>query len=49
MKELCNQSASDSFDMQIAQQLSDRCNSSDDLREGMLAAGEKRAPVFTNT
>jgi len=46
MKLLCDGIAAGHCDGQIAQRLIDRCNQSDDLREGLAAVAEKRSPVF---
>ena len=46
MKQLCNQSADGSLDLNEARQMIDDCNSSADLQEGLAAVREKRTPRF---
>ncbi|MCK9505467.1 MAG: enoyl-CoA hydratase/isomerase family protein [Porticoccaceae bacterium] len=46
MKLLCDEIASGTVVNKTAQKLIDRCNHSDDLREGLAAVAEKRTPVF---
>jgi len=47
MKQILAQAAAGSIDMEIAQELSRRCATSDDLQEGFAAQREKRPPRFT--
>jgi enoyl-CoA hydratase/carnithine racemase len=47
MKQICQQVAAASFDYKAANTLAQACNNSADLKEGLLAAKEKRKAVFT--
>lgn len=46
MKTICDQAAAGAMDKTKAQIAADACNASNDLKEGLLAIKEKRAPVF---
>jgi enoyl-CoA hydratase/carnithine racemase len=46
MKQIINQLSSGEFDEAEARAIIRQCSASNDLREGLQAQAEKRAPVF---
>jgi 1,4-dihydroxy-2-naphthoyl-CoA synthase len=47
MKSLCDQASAGTLTHEHAREISQQCNSSSDLQEGLLAAKQKRTPLFS--